>query len=66
MNDNTKPGKIMDGVCFSTEHIYKKGDKEIPYICEAQEFIFLDEMEQPEASFFLYSYLRQDVDCKDR
>lgn len=65
MNDNTKPGKIMDGVCFSTEHIYKKGDKEIPYICEAQEFIFLDEMEQPEASFFLYSYLRQDVDCKD-
>ena len=65
MNDNTKPGKIMDGVCFSTEHTYKKGDKEIPYICEAQEFIFLDEMEQPEASFFLYSYLRQDVDCKD-
>lgn len=65
MNDATKPGKIVEGVCFSTEHIYKKGDTEIPYICDAQEFIFLDEMEQPEASFFLYSYLRQDVDRKE-
>lgn len=66
MNDHTKPGKIVDGACFTTEHIYKKDGRDIPYICDAQEFIFVDEQEQPEASFFLYSYMRKDVDCKEK
>lgn len=66
MNDSTKPGKIIEGVCFSTEHIYKNGSVEIPYLCDAQEFIFVDECGEPEASFFIYSYLRKDVENKDR
>ncbi|MCF0137303.1 MAG: hypothetical protein HUJ66_02950 [Oscillospiraceae bacterium] len=64
MNDNTKPGRITDGICFTTEHVYSRSGEEIHYVCDAQEFIFLDEFEQPEASFFIYSYIRTDIKDK--
>lgn len=62
MNDNTKPGRLTEGQCFTSEHVYVKNGVAIPFVCHAQEFIFVDDLEQPEASFFAYSYFRTDVE----
>jgi carboxypeptidase C (cathepsin A) len=62
MNDSTKPGKIMEGAKFTTEKKYLKNGKVIPYKTCSQEYLFMNDENQPEASFFLYTFIKSDED----
>lgn len=50
-------GNLTEGVCFTSQDCITCKEHEIRYQADAQEFIFLDDSDVPEASIFSYTYL---------
>jgi carboxypeptidase C (cathepsin A) len=62
LDKDNMPGHVTAGASYTTHDSMEIRGQQIDYCIDAQEFIFLNEAEEPEASFFAYSILRQNVE----
>ena len=62
LDRNNMPGRVKAGTCYTTQDSMMLRGQQIDYRIDAQEFLFVNDADEPEASFFAYSMLRQNVE----
>lgn len=64
LDRNMMPGKVKEGACYTTESSVEIRGQQVAYRIDAQEFLFVNDADEAEASFFSYSMFRKDVQDK--